>query len=155
MADVIVTDDGDQGPADSAHEAAVAEGQSQAHAEQASQAAAEAQTAADMANSALESQARITSEAVEAAETARSEAEKTQATSVALYELMQQQNATLQALAAKLLADPEPAPEPEPEPEAETENAPESDEPPAQEQHWYYRKMGKHLCMSTSALWNF
>lgn len=138
MSDVIVTDSsGESGPADSAHEAAVSEGQTQVHAENAAMAASEADAAAQQATAALEAQASVAETAVQAAEVAQSHAEETQATSEAMYELMQQQNTTLQALAAKLLAEPEP----EPEPETEPEPAPESDEPPARKGHWYYRKM--------------
>lgn len=140
MADVIVTDKDPGSEADSAHEAAVAEGQTQVHADNAETSATEAQIAADQASAALAQQAEVAQTAVEAAEIAHTEAERTQATSEAMYELMQQQNTTLQALAAKLLADPEPEPEPE---VTEEESAPESDEPPARKEHWYYRKMGR------------
>lgn len=144
MSDVIVTDStGQTGPADSAHEAAVAEGQTQVHAENAAMAASEAEAAASQATAALESQATIAETAVQAAEEAQSHASETQATSEAMYELMQQQNTTLQALAAKLLAEPEP----EPEPEVESEPEPETS--PARKTHWYYRKMRDELYART------
>ena len=141
MADVIVTDtSGDTTPADSAHAAAVAEGMTEAHAGIATDAAEQAQAAADAASAALETQAAIAAEAVQAAETAQTASEHTQVTAEAMYELMQTQNATIQALAARLLTEPEPEPEPEPVEEG-TAEPPAPDTPPTRKPPWYYRKV--------------
>ena len=143
MADVIVTDSGgDTTPADSAHAAAVAEGMTEAHAGIAETAAGEAQAAAEAASAALEAQAEIAATAVQAAETAQTASDQTQATAEAMYELMQQQNTTLQALASRLLAEPEVEETAEPEVE-ETAGPAVPDTPPARKDPWYYRKMGK------------
>lgn len=142
MADVIITDDDSgQGPAESAHAAAVAEGATEVHAANAEMAASEASAAADFATAALQAQAGIAEEAVTAAEEARSAAGESQAIADGMYELMQQQNATLQALAAKLLAEPESESVTVPDEETEEDTTSDSDLPPAQKEHWYYRKV--------------
>lgn len=138
MADVVVTGEDDQGnpaPAQSAHEAAVAEGAAGVRGEQAAESAAEAKAAAEVAIAAAEANAQTAAVAEEAAAQSAANAA---ASAVTLEMIHEQQAAMLQGLSAlseELKASRKPA-----APKPQSTAAP--DQPPARRQNFLERRVG-------------
>jgi hypothetical protein len=138
VADVVVTGDdepGDATTAQSAHEAAVAEGAAGVRGEQAAESAAEAKAAAEVAIAAAQQNAQTAAVAEEAAAQSTANAA---ASAVTLEMIHEQQAALLQGLnvlAEQLKASSKPA-----APQSKSPAAP--DHPPARRQHFLERRVG-------------
>lgn len=130
-------EDGAQTVAESAHEAAVAEGAVQVQAQQAAESAAEAQAAAEVALAAAEANIQSGAAVEGAVASANESAAVASISAEMVHEALQAQTAAINALAAELKAGRQ-------KPSKDNgDGEPPGDRTPAQKEHFINRKVGR------------
>lgn len=138
MADAIVIPDDDEDP-EAGHDAAVAQGHAEAHADRAEEAALAAGTAVDEAGAVADLAMSAVTDAQLASEEAAASAEAAAAGESAVLAAIQAQTAVLTELRDEMRAAREPAPASVAEPEKQT---PDRAPKPKRKGDWYTRKRG-------------
>lgn len=143
MAEDIVIHSGDPGEVtpeeSSAHEAAVAEGATAVHEQNAEQASSEAKAGAEVALASAAATIEAAESAGASAERAEAAAEQSAVTLEMMHQTLVAQGEAISALTKELKASRKTVPEP-----ASDTGGQEHDEPPGDRQHWYLRKVGKN-----------
>jgi hypothetical protein len=139
MADTVVIPDAEEDggtAAESAREAAVAEGAAQVRLEQAEEAANEAEAAAEVALEAAKANIEAGGAVAEATMAAEGAAQQATVSAEMVHEALQAQTAAIAALTEELKASHK-----QQMPAEQTKTAPKTDKPPGQQSHWYYKKL--------------